>query len=572
VWVGNSDVGTVTGIDALTGARRNFRFEHPVQGVAAGSGALMITLGPGRTYEDVIDGLDGKVARLFAPAGFLATPDPATLFGAFGYWVESATCAKLLRYPDAPATGDWGLQPEVAGSMPNVSPDGRTYTFTVRPGYRFSPPSNESLTAETFRYSIERALSPEVRGPGHFWVWDIEGQRSFRHGEADHISGLRAEGDTLTIELVGPAPDFLDRLSVPFFCPVPTDTPIVSGGAGAYASYPHRAPLAVASAGPYYIADHLDGEYAILRRNPNYTGPRPQAFDAIALREGVDAGVAVRLVESGEWDGITHVADPLLTPAGPVAEEYGAEAASGEALAYYAAPTALTGFFAFNASRPPFSDPDVRRAAALAIDREALAEIWGNAPTDQLLPPVMPGFKNLELYPLDGSGLGEARALMRGRTVTAVMAVPAGSDRSRQEAEVVRSNLAPIGITVEIEEGPPDLGFGMPRLDTNIDLYGVGITQDYPDPATFLYEMFHFRVPPGWLPEGVAEQVEGLFELTGAEQRSATVALADRLATDEVPVAADLYGVVPTLLSPNLRCRVFPPFGYGIDLAALCPS
>jgi len=571
VWVGNSDVGTVSAIDALTGGRRTFRFEHPVQGVAAGSGVLLVTLGPGLTYEDVIGGLDGRVARLFVPSGYLATPDPAILYGALGFWVESATCAKLLRYPDAPATEEWGLQPELAASLPDVSPDGRTYTFTIRSGYRFSPPSNEPVTAETFRHSIERALSGEISGPGRFAVWDIEGEGAFRRGEADHISGLRAEGDTLTIELIRPASDFPDRLSEPFFCPVPVDSPPVPGGAGAYVGYPHRAAQAVPSAGPYYIADHLDGEYTILKRNPNYHGPRPHVFDAIALREGIDPGIAVSLVESGGWDGITHVADPLLTPGGPVADKYGAQDASGEASYYYAAPTPTTGFFAFNASRRPFSDPEVRRAAALAIDREALAEIWGNVPSDQLLPPVMAGFEDRELYALDGSGIDEARALMRGRTVTAVMAIPAGMDRSRQEAEIVRSNLAPIGITVEIEE-IPDLGYSPPRPDADVDLYGVGIDFQNADPASFLYVLLFWRMPPEWLPHGVAEQVEGLFELTGAEQRAAAAALADRLATDEVPVAVDIFGVIPTLLSSSLGCRVFPPFGYGVDLATLCPS
>ena len=81
IWAANSDVGTVTGIDALTGARRTFRFDHPVQGVAAGSGVLTVTLGPGRTYEDVIDGLRGTVARFFVPSGQLARPDPASMFG-----------------------------------------------------------------------------------------------------------------------------------------------------------------------------------------------------------------------------------------------------------------------------------------------------------------------------------------------------------------------------------------------------------------------------------------------------------------------------------------------------------
>ena len=68
----------------------------------------------------------------------------------------------LLRHVDRSesAAGQRSSR-EVAAAMPRVSPDGRTYTFTIRPGYRFSPPvSGEQVTAETFRASIERALSP----------------------------------------------------------------------------------------------------------------------------------------------------------------------------------------------------------------------------------------------------------------------------------------------------------------------------------------------------------------------------------------------------------------------------
>ena len=328
VWVGNADNGTVLGVNALTGASRTFRFDHPVQGVAAGPGVLLVTLGPGPTYQDVVASPDGKVARLFTQVGRLPITDPAPLWSELGFWVEFATCAKLLNYPDAAAPDGWNLQPEVATAMPEVSPDGRTYTFTVRDGYRFSPPSNEPVTAETFRYSIERAAAPELAerwlpnaSPGQNALYGVQGLTPFVQGRADHISGLQADGDTLTISLDAPYPDFLKRLAVPFFCPVPSDTPLVPGGTGADAGYPHGAPLAVPSAGPYYVADHLDGEYMILKRNPNYTGPRPHAFDAITLRQGIDPSVAVGKVQDGSWNGIIHVFDPLLIPSGPVAQE-----------------------------------------------------------------------------------------------------------------------------------------------------------------------------------------------------------------------------------------------------------
>jgi len=79
--------------------------------------------------------------------------------------------------PDAPPPIGWLLRPEIARAMPTVSPDGRTYQFTIRPGYRFSPPSNQPVTADTFRYSIERALSPTMGNvlPGSGVIVDITG-------------------------------------------------------------------------------------------------------------------------------------------------------------------------------------------------------------------------------------------------------------------------------------------------------------------------------------------------------------------------------------------------------------
>ena len=93
--------------------------------------------------------------------------------------------------------------PDAASALPTVSPDGRTYTFQIRPGIRFSPPSGEELTADTFRRTIERTLSPKA-GPdpvGLHVVDDIVGARAFHAGRARHISGIVARGDQLTITL-----------------------------------------------------------------------------------------------------------------------------------------------------------------------------------------------------------------------------------------------------------------------------------------------------------------------------------------------------------------------------------
>ncbi|MDP9297547.1 MAG: ABC transporter substrate-binding protein [Actinomycetota bacterium] len=324
LWVANQDVGTVTGINGLTGATRTFSFDHPTSDIVAGGGRVLVGVAPGRTFEDQIDALPGSAARLLVQPYQLADNDPALDSTWLAFQVEYATCARLLNYPDRTGTRGAHLHPEVAASMPALSPDGRTYTFTIRPGYRFSPPSNQPVTAETFRFSIERALSPRMPrfAPGPRFIGDIAGETAFRAGRADHISGIMARGDVLAITLARQSADFLERLALPFFCPVPIGSPIGVPDVGAVMRAP-GGQLTIPSAGPYYIADFNTGEYMILKRNPNYTGPRPHALDAIALREGIDPGQAIGSVQDGSWDGIVNLYDPLLDPAGAIAQKWG---------------------------------------------------------------------------------------------------------------------------------------------------------------------------------------------------------------------------------------------------------
>ncbi len=164
---------------------------------------------------------------------------------------------------------------------------------------------------------------------------------------------------------------------------------------------------------------------------------------------------------------------------------------------------------------------------------------------------------------------------MRGRTFTVVYAfADDGSGRNEQEAEVVRTSLAKIGITVEIQ-AVHDLYER--AVDRGIDLLGTSANAFWGDPVELLSGAFGlfglFRdIPPSWVPDGVAEEIEALSQLTGQERWSAAASLADRLAIDDVVVAPELVGSNPTLLSSSLGCRIFQPIGYGVDLAALCPN
>src|SRR5207247_367827 len=81
--------------------------------------------------------------------------------------------------------------PSLAAGTRTATRGGRASTFRIRRGFRFSPPSNEAVTAETFRRSIERELSPHNRfSPGPQFISDIVGESAYRGRAASHISGI----------------------------------------------------------------------------------------------------------------------------------------------------------------------------------------------------------------------------------------------------------------------------------------------------------------------------------------------------------------------------------------------
>jgi DNA-binding SARP family transcriptional activator/ABC-type transport system substrate-binding protein/streptogramin lyase len=556
VWAAAGRAGAIVRIDPTTNATRTFRVGHHVYGATPHDGVVVV--GVQRSAEDVTRGLGRRVVHVALKEDSLDSTDPLAAQTAFNPTQVSfhfATCAKLLDYPDAEGAEGRRLVPEVAAAWPTVTDGGRTYTFRIRRGFGFSPPSHEAVTAESFRHEIERVLSPKIPGPWMFSLLaDVVGARAYRAGRAPHVSGVTAHGDRLVIRLVRPARDLPARLALPSLCAVPVRTPVVPGGI--------EAPIP--SAGPYYIAARADN-VVVLKPNPNYGGSRPRRLDAIVYEWGLDLGVATARLARGKIDYVAG-RDPALAPDTQAARDAGRR--------YSRTTINWTRLLALNTHRPLFADARVRRAVALAIDRSALARSLdvgavGAIATSHILPTNFMGYRSGRAYSL-GRNLAAARRFAgAGAGRRAVLATFADADGKVFDAgfvDALRAELSAIGIALSVQPlRQTDLGDRVKVADAlaRADIMAVERNaSDAVDPVVYLRSLPYARAADH-------ARLARIDELPRGRREAAAAALAADLERDAVYLGY-AYLALPELVSKRLGCLVHHPAYPGLDIAALC--
>jgi peptide/nickel transport system substrate-binding protein len=498
--------------------------------------------------------------------------DPALAYYQVSWQFEYATCLKLLNYPDKAGAPGLQLTPEAAQSMPTVSSDGKTYTFTIKSGFKFSPPSTEEVTAETFRHVIERVLHPKTQSPGTSFVGDIAGADAYIGGKAKQISGVKVSGNKLTITLSKVAPDFLSRIAMPFFCAIPTSTPINPKGE-----------RAVPSAGPYYIASYTPKRRIVIKKNPNYGGDRERNVDVIDYKVGVEQDQSVLEIKQGKAD---YVADGVAP--GQIAQliaQYGPEspAAKKGEQQYFINPLLGFSYLAINTSRPNYDNVKVRQAISYAIDRPTLIQQGGprtGTPADQYLPPRMPGYKDVQIYPLDAPDVATAKKLMTESGVkTPINAVlyTATSSPGPEVAQVLQQNLKQIGINVQIKQFERAVQFEKEGTKSEpFDLGNEGWLADYADPYDFINILLsgdtiqdtgnvnfaYFNNPE------FNKRMEDAARLSGQARADAFAQLDADIARDQAPLASWSYILNPDFFSARIGCQIWS--AYTMDLTQLC--
>lgn len=502
---------------------------------------------------------EGGDFRINFGAALFDHVDPALAYSTSSWAVLDTVCATLMAYPDKPPPAGYRLVPGVAKTYPRMSRDGKTWTFTLRTGFRFS--DGTPVRASAFARAINRTLAPGVPSGGAQYTQGIVGAEDVQKGKAKSARGVVARGNTLTVRFEQPVPDFPAQTTMPFFCAVPPGLPADPEGVGAFPA-----------AGPYYVADYRPGERIVIERNPHYGGRRPHHVDRflVDLRSS-SPDRALDAVERGDADWGFVLRELYFNPARGLARKYGVNKSR-----FFVKPGLSFNGYALNTSRPLFRDnARLRQAVNFAIDRSALEGSGGAGQlTDQYLPATMPGFRDAKIYPLRRPDLRRARALARGQT-RGGKAVLYTLDYPQKLvfARIVARNLAKIGLDVQVKGLPIDAFFSRAGARNEpVDIVFSPWTPDYIDPSTYLNAFFESRFIAGsnWarfespVYDRLLIRAAGL---EGAARARAYGALDVRLARDAAPMVATTFLNEPTLVSKRVGCIVLRP---ALDLTAVC--
>ena len=506
---------------------------------------------------------DGIFRIGYSPSAPLTYVDPALAGGPISRPIVDATCARLYTHPDAAAPRSYGLQREVAESY-SRSKDLKTYTFRLRRGFRFS--NGDPVRASAFAHAIDRVLDPAVRSPGVPFMRDIVGADDVLAGRSATARGVVARGSTLVVKFTRPVRNFLARTVLPYFCAVPPWLPPSAEGLGAFPS-----------AGPYYVKEYRAKEAVVIRRNPYYGGKRKVQLAGFDV--DLQGGNPVKLLQSierGDVDWGWMLPGVFMTPGLDFEKKYGLNE-----WRFWMLPGRALRLFGFNTSRPLFrNNLRLRQAVNLALDRRALvAASYGplaTPPTDQHLPPSIPGFRDATVYPLDGD-LDRARELARGhqRGGKAVLRLHTFKPM-KAIVQLVKEQLAKIGLEIEIQINPAyELTDPAQAVHGNWDIGFVIWPPDIPDALEYLRTLLDAHL------KGGETQTRGRSQLAraalaradllppGRARNQAYAEVDEMIARDLAPVAVLSVVNVATLVSDRVdtRCLVLRP---ELDLAVAC--
>ncbi len=492
--------------------------------------------------------------------------DPALSYTQEGWTAMYDTYIPLLTYAHASGEAGGEVVPGLAEALPKITNGGRTYTLTLRKGLKYS--DGTPVKASDFKFALERTL--KLNSGGSPFYLSIVGAEKFLETKSGGIPGIKTDDRTgkITIELTAPRGTFTNELALMFSAPLPPGTPIKNTSADP--------PPAT---GPYEIVKSEPGRGWSYARNPQWAKSNAKLMPDIPSGHVDKIDVTIVRNDSTQVNEVERGTSSWMQTTIP-ADSYASVKSKYEGSQFRVERQISNYFFWMNTKKAPFDDVKVRQAVNYAVSGEAMERIYAGslAAVQQILPPGMPGYKKLNLYPYN---LAKAKQMIAeanpgDRNIT----VWTDNESPNNEAGAYyQDQLKKIGFDAQLKEINADNYFSLignlstPDLDTGWSDWFA----DYPHPNDFFQPLLagesiqptnngnfaQFSDPK--LNRKVTELSE---EALGPEQEAEYAAL-DREYMEQAPWAPYGERTVSTFVSSDIDLEkvVFNPT-FGQDLAS----
>jgi oligopeptide transport system substrate-binding protein len=454
---------------------------------------------------------------------------------------------------------DLNIVADIAEEIPTkenggISADGTVYTFKIRRGVKFHDGSRQ-VTAEDLKFSMERSLDPQTLSPvGSVYLDDIVGAKEFARGEADEVTGIKVVDDyVLEITIDAPKGYFLAKLTYPTGYVVDRNE---VGGANCFRGTEWT--LHPNGTGPFKLDEWELGQRIVLTANDDFLlEPKPSLAKVTYVLAG---GSPLVMYENDEIDltgvGINDI-ERIRDPNEPLNAEFSES------------PSLDTFYIGFNTEEPPFDDPKVRRAFAMALDKKVLAEVVLKdlvLPAEGVLPPGMPGFNDdLEGLPFDPEG---ARGLLDeaggARSLGDITLLSSG--RGASVGPIIDAIIAMweenLGVLVQVNQ--EEFGLFLQDIDEGkFQMFDLGWIADYVDPQNFLEIKLHSESNNNETNYSNSE-VDALLDEAGIEpdedKRLDLYRQAEEIIVEDAPWIPLYHGKSNALTKPDVQDYYIAPF------------
>lgn len=502
------------------------------------------TPAPGRTVP-------APTSRASAPSNVLHLPgnEPPTLDPALAGDAESATY--VVEMFSGLVTLDQNLKvvPDIAAEW-EVNSDRTVYTFHLRKEAKFH--DGRPVTAQDFKYSVERAANPVTTSPtADTYLGDIVGVKDKLNRLAPDVKGVKVIDDyTLQITIDAPKSYFLAKLTFPTAFVV--DKNNIERGGRTWTDKPN-------GTGAYKLKEYVRGQRIVLTKNESfYLDPKPQIEEV----DFILSGAGMTMYENGDLEAtpitindIERVSDPQS----PLNKEL------------TIAPELSTFFVVFNTRKPPFDDPKVRQAFALAIDRQKIVDVVGRKMpilANTILPPGMPGYAEpatkIQYDPVKAKQL-LAESKYAGKLADITWTTTGGGGATAQDIQAMTAMLKDaLGVNVSIQQ--TDWASFIGQLNdpsrNPYQIFDIGWIGDYADPQDFIDILFHTGSLQNWAAYS-NPQVDKLIDQAGVEKDVVTrfklYQQAEQLIMADYPVIPMSHQRLHWLTKPYVKNLIYPP-------------